>query len=392
MEETKLQLLHISDLHIGIKLYNRDLINDQQYVFDQIIEYVKRYTPDVIIIAGDIYDKPVPSAESVQLFDSFMEKLYNASDNAQIMLISGNHDSPQRIDYLSWILERQRFHIAGIPPKSPDDYIKRITLQDQYGDINFYLLPFVKPSIIKGVFDNDTDNTYSYNEAIHKLFEHELINGHINPDNRNVLISHQFYLPKGLEPDQIERSDSEISTVGNIDEVSNDVLTPFDYVALGHIHKPMTVGENRFRYSGTPLAYSISEANQEKGALLVDIRKKGELEIKKLPLKPLHNITTIEDTFENVLKQPSEDYVQIILTDKDDLDVVDLKERLNIAFPNLLEIQRKYTRGLDFASEHTEIKDISPYELINEFIPDMDEEEQEIMKSVINEAMEVDNL
>jgi exonuclease SbcD len=382
------RLLHISDLHIGIKLYNRDLTKDQQYVFDQIIEYVIQYTPDVIIIAGDIYDKPVPSAESVQLFDSFMEKLYNASDNAQIMMISGNHDSAQRIDYLSWILERQRLHIAGIPPKSPDEFIRKITLQDQYGDINFYLLPFAKPSIIKGVFDSDTDNTYSYNEAIHKLFEHE----HINPDNRNVLISHQFYLPTGLEPDQIERSDSEISTVGNIDEVSNDVLTPFDYAALGHIHKPMTVGEKRFRYSGTPIAYSISEANQEKGALLVDIKEKGELEIKKLPLKPLHNITTIENTFENVIKQPSEDYVQIILTDKDDLDVVDLKERLNLAFPNLLEIQRKYTRGLNLSNDNTEIKNISPYDLIREFIPDMDEEEQEIIKSVINEAMEVNNL
>jgi exonuclease SbcD len=153
----------------------------------------------------------------------------------------------------------------------------------------------------------------------------------------------------------------------------------------------MTVGEERFRYSGTPLAYSISEANQEKGALLVDIGKKGDTKIEKLPLKPLHKIITIENTFENVLKYPTEDYVQVILTDTDDLDVVDLKERLDIAFPNLLEIQRKYTRGLNVSSnENIEIKNISPYDLICEFIPDMDDEEQEIMRSVINEAMEVD--
>jgi exonuclease SbcD len=387
----KVKLLHISDLHIGIKLYNRDLANDQEYVFEQIIEYVKKYTPDVIIIAGDIYDKAVPSAEAVQLFNSFMEKLYKALDKSQIMMISGNHDSAQRIDYLSWILEKQRLHIAGIPPKTPDEFIKKVTLNDEYGEINFYLLPFSKPSMIKGVFDTDSDNTYSYNEALHKLFEHEIKTGHLDPDKRNVLISHQFYLPIGQDVSKVERSESEISAVGNVDVVSNDVLAPFDYVALGHIHKPMTVGEERFRYSGTPLAYSISEANQEKGALLVDIGKKGDTKIEKLPLKPLHKIITIENTFENVLKYPTEDYVQVILTDTDDLDVVDLKERLDIAFPNLLEIQRKYTRGLNVSSnENIEIKNISPYDLICEFIPDMDDEEQEIMRSVINEAMEVD--
>jgi exonuclease SbcD len=387
----KVKLLHISDLHIGIKLYNRDLASDQEYVFEQITEYVKKYTPDVIIIAGDIYDKSVPSAESVQLFNSFMEKLYNASDKSQIMMISGNHDSAQRIDYLSWILEKQRLHIAGVPPKSPDEFIKKVTLNDEHGEVNFYLLPFSKPSVIKGVFDTDSDNTYIYNEALHKLFEHEIKTGHIDPNKRNVLVSHQFYLPIGQDASKVERSESEISAVGNVDVVSNDVLAPFDYVALGHIHKPMTVGEDRFRYSGTPLAYSISEANQEKGALLVDIGEKGNTKIEKLPLKPLHKITTIENTFENVLKYPTEDYVQVILTDTDDLDVVDLKERLNIAFPNLLEIQRKYTRGLNTeASENIEIKNISPYDLICEFIPDMDDEEQEIMKSVINEAMEVD--
>jgi exonuclease SbcD len=305
------------------------------------------------------------------------------------MIISGNHDSAGRIDYLSWILEKQRLHIAGIPPRTPDEFIKKVTLSDKYGDVNFYLLPFSKPSVIRGVFDNDSDNTYSYNEALHKLFEHEIEHGNINPDSRNVLVSHQFYLPQGQDALQIERSESEINMVGNIDVVTNDVLAPFDYVALGHIHKPMTVGNDRFRYSGTPLAYSISEANQEKGALLVEIGKKGETKIDKLPLIPLHKITTIEDTFENVLKYPTKDYVQVILTDTEDLDIVDLKERLNIAFPNLLEIQRKYTRSLNLKSEQAKIKNLSPYELICEFIPDMDDEEIEIMKSVINEAMEV---
>lgn len=388
--EMKVRIFHLSDLHIGIKLYNRDLSKEQEYVFNQIIEYVRKYMPDVIIIAGDIYDKSAPSAESVQLFNEFMEKLYNASGKAHIMMISGNHDSAARIDYLSWILEKQRVHIVGVPPRRFGEFIKKVTLSDEYGDVNFYLLPFSKPSVIKGVFDDDSDNSYSYNEALCRLFEHESENGLIDTDGRNILVSHQFYLPIGTNAEEVERAESEISAVGNVDVVSSNVLERFDYAALGHIHKPMTVGDNRFRYCGTPLAYSISEAKQEKGMLMVDIGKKGEdIAITKLPLIPLHKISVIEDTFDNVIKQPSDDFVQIILMDKEDLDVVDLQERLASAFPNLLEIQRRFTRGLDLSGDVSEIRKISPYELLCEFIPDMDEEEREIMKSVINEAMEV---
>lgn len=383
-ERTKpMKLFHLSDLHIGIKLYNHDLREEQEHLFGQITGYVKNYKPDVILIAGDIYDKAVPSAEAVQLFDSFLQSLYDACGKSEIMIISGNHDSAQRIGYLSFLLSRQRVHMVGIPPRTPEEYIKKVTLHDEYGAVNFYLLPFSKPSVIKSTFD-DSDAAYSYNDAIHRLFAREKI----NEKERNVLVSHQFYLPLGKSAEEIDRMESEITAVGNIDVVSSDVLEPFEYAALGHIHKPMTVGAERFRYCGTPFAYSVSESGQEKGILMAELGRKGEnAAITKLPLVPKRKVAVLEDTLENVLRQASEDYVRIILTDKQDLDVLDLQERISLAFPNKLEIQRKYARQEGLPEEITEAAYTSPYDLICRFIPEMDEEEQDIMKSVINEAL-----
>lgn len=381
-----MRLFHLSDLHIGIKLYNHDLREVQEELFAQITDYVRQYQPDAILIAGDIYDKAVPSAEAVQLFDSFLESLCDAADKAEIMIISGNHDSAQRIDYLNFLLAKQRVHMVGIPPRTPGESIEKVALDDEYGTVNFYLLPFCKPSVIRGTFDeSDTaNNTYSYNDALHRLFARE----NVNEKERNVLVSHQFYLPPGKKVEEIERMESEITAVGNVDVVASDVLAPFEYAALGHIHKPMTVGEDRFRYCGTPFAYSVSEANQEKGLLMIALgRKSEEPEITKLPLVPRRKVIVIEDTFENVLKQASEDYVQIILTDDKDLEIFDVQERIAMAFPNRLEIQRKYARQKGISGEMAEPVCTSPYELICQFIPDMDEEEQDIMKSVINEAL-----
>lgn len=378
-----MRLFHLSDLHIGIRLYNHDLREVQEDLFAQIADYVGQYQPDAILIAGDIYDKALPSAEAVQLFDSFLESLYDASDKAEIMIISGNHDSAQRIDYLNFLLAKQRVHMVGIPPRKPEEYIEQVTLYDEYGAVHFYLLPFCKPSVIRGTFDA-SDATYSYQDALHQLFARE----QIREDERNVLVSHQFYLPPGKKAEEMERMESEIMAVGNVDVVTSDVLAPFEYAALGHIHKPMTVGEKRFRYCGTPFAYSVSEANQEKGILMIELGQKGEEpEIIRLPLRPKRKVAVIEDTFENVLRQASEDYVQIILTDDRDLEVFDLQERIAMAFPNKLEIQRKYAGRDGIPDEMAEPACSSPYELICQFIPDMDEEEQGIMKSVINEAL-----
>ena len=377
-----MRLFHLSDLHIGIRLYNHDLREEQEYLFAQIADYVKKYQPDAILIAGDIYDKAVPSADAVQLFDRFLESLYSAAGKVEIMIVSGNHDSAQRIDYLNFLLSKQRVHMVGIPPRRPEEYIERVTLRDEHGAVNFYLLPFSKPSVVRGTFD-ESDTVYSYNEAIHRLFARE----HIDERERNVLVSHQFYLPMGKKPEEIARMESEITAVGNVDVVWSDVLAPFDYAALGHIHKPMTVGENRFRYCGTPYAYSVSEANQEKGILMVSLGKKGEEpEIVKLPLVPKRKVMVLEDTFENVLRKASEDYVQVILTDDRDLEIFDLQERIAMAFPNKLEIKRIFTRREGLPDEVTEPVYTSPYDLICQFIPETDDEEREIMISVINEA------
>ena len=257
-----MKLFHLSDLHIGLKLFNRDLYEDQAYVFHQICSLAKQHQPDAVVIAGDIYDKAIPSAEAVALFDSFLLELRQALPDAEIMMISGNHDSAQRVNLFRGILSADRIHMIGLPPQKSGDSIAQVTLEDSWGPVHFYLLPFVKPSMIKAIVGTDAKgNNLSYDEALRSLLELE----DINTRQRNVLVSHQFYLPQGKDADQIDRADSEICTVGNIDQVGADVLNPFDYAALGHIHKPMKVGSEVYRYCGTPLPCSVSEAGQEKG-------------------------------------------------------------------------------------------------------------------------------
>ena len=246
-----MKFFHLSDLHIGLKLMNRDLREDQEYIFKEITEYAEEEKPDAVVIAGDIYDKAVPSAEAVEVFDHFIKELTEAVPEAVIMMISGNHDSAPRVNCFRSVLSKQNLYMVGQPPRKEDEYIEKVTLQDKYGNVNFCLLPFVKPSMVKNIVGTDENgNNLSYNETVRKLLQRE----NINTEERNVLVSHQFYLPTGKKAEEIERMESEIRTVGNIDEVSADVLEIFDYAALGHIHKPMKVGSEILRYCGTPLA------------------------------------------------------------------------------------------------------------------------------------------
>ena len=278
-----MKFFHISDLHIGLKLVNRDLREDQEYILRQIVQAAKREQPDAVVIAGDLYDKAAPSAEAVEVFGNFITDLTSAVPGAAVMMISGNHDSAPRVDCFRGVLFRQNVYMIGMPPQKEEDTIEKVVLQDAYGKVNFYLLPFVKPSAVKQIVGVDADgNNLSYNDTIHKLLARE----HIDPCERNVFVSHQFYLPAGTAADDVERMDSEIRTVGNIDEVSADVLEPFDYAALGHIHKPMKAGGETFRYCGTPLACSVSEAGQKKAILMVELREKGAgAQITALPLR-----------------------------------------------------------------------------------------------------------
>ena len=381
-----LKLLHISDLHIGIKLFNRDLKEDQQYIFGEIIKEINEEQPDVIMIAGDIYDKSVPSAEAVQTFNEFLKDIYDASENAHIMIISGNHDSAGRIECFSWLLEKQRVHMVGIPPRKQDEYIKKVTLSDEYGIVNFYLLPFVKPSMVRGLFELDENEpSLSYNESIKRIIEREKI----DYSQRNVLISHQFYLPLSENDNivnQIERAESEIKSVGNVDVVDVRWINDFDYAALGHIHKPMKAGCDYIRYSGTPMAYSVSEAGQKKGIIIAELGEKGNLNIREKILNPLRKVRVIKGTYEEVIKEKTDDYVSVYLTDTRDLEVIDLNETLSECFKNLLEIRRKTIENIDYEIDIEQYDYKDPLELICRFFPDMDEEDRKLMESVVNEA------
>lgn len=380
-----MKLFHLSDLHIGLKLMNRDLQEDQRYLFDQIAQLAETRKPDVIIIAGDIYDKAVPAAEAVSLFDWFVKRLTQAVPNAVIMMISGNHDSAPRVNCFRGVLSRQRIYMVGLPPETEEQFIEKVVLEDEYGNVNFYLLPFVKPSMVKGIVGvDDKGNNFSYQESIKRLLKRE----QIDITERNVFVSHQFYLPGGMNVDDVERMDSEIRIVGNIDQVSAELLQDFDYVALGHIHKPMKVGSEWVRYCGTPIACSVSEAGQQKGVIQVDLGPKGERKTEVLPLHPLRQVRVIKGELEEVLSQACEDYVTVVLTDQADGNVFDMQERLRVAFPNLLEIRRKAVRQADYTRTNVAYEQIDPYSLCQQFLKEVDEQEEKILRDVIRKVQE----
>ncbi len=376
-----MKFFHLSDLHIGLKLQNRDLRQDQEYIFGKIAEYVQKEKPDAIVIAGDIYDKAVPSAEAVEVFDRFIQGLAQAAPETVVMMISGNHDSASRVNCFRSVLARQKLYMIGQPPQREGEYIEKVSLHDSWGKVNFYLLPFVKPSTVKAITGSDENgNNLSYDETVRRLIQRESI----REEERNVIVSHQFYLPSGTRAEDIPRMDSEIRTVGNIDEVQSSVLEPFDYAALGHIHKPMKVGSEVIRYCGTPLPTSVSEAGQRKGILQVEMGAKGDVCVSVLPLEPLHQIRVIRGTLEEVVNQSCEDYVTVILNDKADLDIMDMQDRLRCAFPGLLEIRRENLRTADYSREVNGELQKDPFELCCSFLKDMDEQERELLKDVIN--------
>lgn len=382
-----MKFFHLSDLHIGLKLINRDLREDQEYILRQITDIAVREQPDGIVIAGDIYDKAVPSAEAVEVFDGFIAGLAASLPDTAVMLISGNHDSGPRVNCFRSVLSRQNVHMIGLPPRREGEFIEKVTLSDEYGPVNFYLLPFVKPSMVKQLVGTDENgNNLSYNETLRRLIGRE----EINEAERNVLVSHQFYLPAGKNADEVERMDSEMRTVGNIDEVSADILERFDYAALGHIHKPMKVGSESFRYCGTPLACSVSEAEQQKGIIMVEMEEKGDVRTTVLPLEPLRQVRVIRGEFSEVLEQACGDYVTVILTDRADLDIFDMQDRIRNAFPYLLEIRRETLRTADYSRGTAVQEELDPFALCCSFLKDADEGEKEILRDVINAVQEVE--
>ena len=381
-----MKFIHLSDLHIGKHLYHYNMKEDQEHILEEVIGYTEKLRPDAVVIAGDIYDKSVPSAEAVAVFDDFLTRLSSVSPQVSILIIAGNHDSAQRLDYASRLLGSRGIYIAGKAPETEKEHLKKVVLKDEYGPVNFYLLPFVKPSMVKLITGTDENgNNLSYNDTIHRLIERE----QVDINQRNILVSHQFYLPMGESAEEVERMDSEIRTVGNIDQVSADILQKFDYAALGHIHKPMKAGGEFYRYCGTPLACSVSEAGQNKGIIMVDIKQKGEITTEVIPLEPLRQIKVIKGDLESVLAQRCKDYVTVILTDKVDLDVIDMQDRLRLAFPGLLEIRRETVRQVDYTRHADSERELNPFELCCQFLGNADAEEQEILQEVINTVQEV---
>lgn len=381
-----MKFFHLSDLHIGLKLFNRDLREDQEYILRQITDIAVREQPQAVVIAGDIYDKAVPSAEAVEVFDRFIAGLNSALPDTAVMMIAGNHDSGPRINCFRSVLSRQNVYMIGQPPKVEGEQIEKVILKDESGPVNFYLLPFVRPSMVKqltGVDENG--NNLSYNEALHRLIGRE----EIDPSQRNVIVSHQFYLPSGTDAEAVERMDSEVRTVGNIDQISADILEQFDYAALGHIHKPMKAGSEFIRYCGTPLACSVSEAGQKKGIIMVELGDKGDRKTTVLPLEPLRQVRVIRGELEEVLEQACGDYVTVILTDKADLDVFDMQDKIRSAFPNLLEIRRETLRRTDYERAYALQEELDPFELCCAFLNEPDEDEKALLRDVINTVREV---
>ena len=378
-----MKIIHLSDLHIGLNWFNRSMLDDQKYILNQISEIIEENKPDAIVIAGDIYDKAIPSAEAVKIFDDFISGLSVRVPNTEIMIISGNHDSSQRIDIFRKILSLHKIHMIGNPPQKPTDYIEKVTLNDIYGNVNFYLLPFIKPSMVRMII-NDEDNNISYNTAVHKIIERE----NIDTNERNIIVSHQFYIPFGKSIKDIERMDSERITVGNIDAVYADILEKFDYSALGHIHKPSIVGKNNIRYCGTPLAYSISEAGQQKNVIMIELAEKGNIKTTAIPLKPLHEVRIIKGTLNEILNQSYDDYVSVILTETP--QQTDISARIIEAFPNLLEI-RYSSRNSTYSDiinkpETTTAKNI--FELCEYFVKGLNNDEKNILRDIINTVQE----
>lgn len=383
-----MRFFHLSDLHLGIKLYEHDLLKDQKAVLDEIVALTRQYQPDAVVFAGDIYDRSVPPVEAVALFDDFMTQLRAALPNGEIMLISGNHDSAQRLDVFRSELSDRGIHMIGNPPMQKGETIERVTLTDDFGAVNFYLLPFVRPGMVRNVVDTkENGDNLSYPEAFSRL----LALSPLNPDERNVLVSHQFFLPDGGDAANIERAENEVKQVGNVDAIPASLIADFDYAALGHIHKPMKVGSETLRYCGTPMPYSLSEENQQKGILMVEMGAKGDVQTTVLPLHPVHQVRKLRATREALLSGASEDFVSICVIGAKVEDMAGLRELLRAKYPNLLELRREREETVELAALQERAETLSPYELCLQFAGErLNDAEKALLTEVMN-AMKEEN-
>lgn len=336
-----MKLFHLSDLHIGKRVNEFSMIEEQKYILKRILDLAEEEKPDGIILAGDIYDKQIPSAEAVQVFDEFITRL--AGRVIPVFIISGNHDSAERLAFGGRLLNSRGIYLSPVY----DGSVTKIPLKDQYGTVWIHLLPFIRPSTVRHVFENEADLVTDVQTAAETVIRHM----EIDLKDRNILVAHQFVTGAS-------RCESEDVQVGGLDNIDAAVFTPFDYTALGHIHSPQNVGTDRVRYCGTPLKYSFSEVDQEKSITVVELEKKGTVRTSLLPLKPLRDMRKLQGTYLELTDRSfyrdmnREDYIQVTLTDED--DVPDGLQKLRVIYPNIMQLlydnqRTKTTQEVDAA-------------------------------------------
>lgn len=375
-----MKIMHLSDLHIGKKVNEYSMLQDQIYILKEILRIIDNEKVETVIIAGDVYDRSLPPNEALELFDEFLYQL--SGRNVNVFVISGNHDSPERISYGGRMMTENKIFLSPVY----DGNVKPITLNDDYGEVNFYLLPFVRPADIRRYFPDE--NIENYTDAVKVAID----NMNVDFSERNILVTHQFVTGAEL-------SESEDIIVGGTDNVSGEVFDGFDYVALGHIHREQTVGKDNIRYCGTPLKYSFSEAKNIKSVTILDFNDKGNMEYSKIPLTPFRDMREIRGTYYELTLKSSyestntEDYLHITLTDEE--DIPDAIGKLRSIYPNIMKLDydNLRTRGSGTVDAIENIESKSPFELFADLFKqqnnqDMSEEQEEIMRNLIDKIWE----
>ena len=373
-----MKFMHLSDLHLGKRVNEFSMLEDQVYILNKIVNIIDEEKPAAIILAGDIYDKPIPPAEAVELFDDFLYKL--SQRNLKVFIISGNHDSAERIAFGARLFDKTGIYMSPVYTGN----ISPIEMSDEFGKINIYMLPFIKPVHVRRYFP-DTEIS-SYTDAVSKVIE----NMHLDTSIRNILITHQFVTGAS-------RTESEDISVGGSDNVNADVFFDFDYVALGHIHRSQSCGSEYIRYSGTPLKYSFSESKDTKSITVVDIKEKGNIKLDFIPLTPLRDMVEIKGTYDDLMLKSfyenttyPDDYVHITLTDEN--DILDVITRLRVVYKNIMKLDydNQRTRSNSEINLINDMESKSPLELFDIFYDSrngqpLNNEQREFMESIIED-------
>lgn len=380
-----MKILHLADLHLGKILQEQSLLEDQEYMLKEIIKIIKEEKVETILIAGDVYDRSVPPAEAVSLLDDFLKILIKEL-KIKVFIIAGNHDSKDRLGFGSRIFEDEGLYIES----KYTGNLRKVELQDEYGKINVYMLPFVKPVEVKQFFKDDLEN--NYNTAINKIIEKE----QINTKERNIIMVHQFITAGTRLP---ERTESEVLSLGGIENVDVSNFNNFDYVAIGHVHRPQQIGRDTARYAGTMLKYSFSEINHHKTVPIIDVKEKGNINIELIPLNPVRDLRELKGPIEELLKKENyetgniNDYIKAVITNEE--PVYDAIGQLRRIFPNTLKLEIRNSKTARNAEEQTlnleNIKKKSELELFCDFYKaqnnvDLNNDQLEIIKNIISEV------